>query len=76
MYAALMTCFIRRPDYGPVGTETCSFPFIKYDVPDINSFIILLIKLLAHRDVFNQTCMSNATLYDDSCHTKGILVHI
>jgi hypothetical protein len=54
MYAALMTWFIRRPDDGPVGTETCSLPFIKYDVPDVNYFIILVIKLLAHRDVFNK----------------------
>jgi hypothetical protein len=37
MYAALMTWFIRRPDDGPVGTETCSLPFIKYDVPDVNA---------------------------------------
>jgi hypothetical protein len=43
MYAALMTWFIRRPDDGPVQTETCSLPFIKYDVPDVNCFIILVI---------------------------------
>jgi hypothetical protein len=54
MYAALMTSFIRRPDDGPEGTETCSLPFNKYDVPDVNCFIILIIKLLAHRDDFNQ----------------------
>jgi hypothetical protein len=29
--------------------------FIKCDVPDVNCFVILVIKLLAHRDVFNQT---------------------
>jgi hypothetical protein len=56
MYAALMTWFIRRPDDGPIGTETCSLRFIKYDVPDVNCFIILVIKLLAHRDIFNQKC--------------------
>jgi hypothetical protein len=54
MYAALLTWFI-KPDDGPIGTETCSLPFIKYDVPDVNCCIILVIKLLAHRDVFNQT---------------------
>jgi hypothetical protein len=54
MYTALLTWFIRRPDDGPVGTETCSLQFIKYDVPDVNCFIILVIKLLAHRDVFNK----------------------
>jgi hypothetical protein len=43
MYAALLTSFIRRPDDGPVGTETCSLPFNKYDVPDVNCFIILII---------------------------------
>jgi hypothetical protein len=44
------------PDDGPIGTETGSLPFIKYkyDVHDENWFIILVIKLLAHRDVFNQ----------------------
>jgi hypothetical protein len=30
--------------------------FIKYYVHDENCFVILVIKLLAHRDVFNQTC--------------------
>jgi hypothetical protein len=49
-----MSCFIRRLDDVPVGTETCSIPFNKYDVPDLNCFIILIIKLSAHRDVFNQ----------------------
>jgi hypothetical protein len=31
-----------------MGTETCSLPFIKYkyDVPDVNCFIILVIKLI------------------------------
>jgi hypothetical protein len=52
MYAALLTWFIRKPDDGPVGTETCSLPYNKYDVPDVNCFIILVIQLLAHRDVF------------------------
>jgi hypothetical protein len=54
MYAALLTWFIRRPDDGPVRTETCSLPLNKYNVPDVNCFIILIIKLLAHRDLFNQ----------------------
>jgi hypothetical protein len=45
MYAALLTSFIRRPDDGPVRTETCSLPFNKYDVPDVNCVIILVIKL-------------------------------
>jgi hypothetical protein len=54
MYAALQTLFIRGPDDGPVGTETCSLPFIKYDVPDVNCIIILVIKLLQHRDVVNK----------------------
>jgi hypothetical protein len=40
--------------YMTVETETCSLPSIKYDVPDVNCFI-LVIKLLAHRDVFNQS---------------------
>jgi hypothetical protein len=31
-----------------------SLPFIKYVVNDVNYFIILVIKLLTHRDVFNQ----------------------
>jgi hypothetical protein len=44
MYAALLTWFIRRPDDGPVQTETCSLSFIKYDVPDVNCFIILVFK--------------------------------
>jgi hypothetical protein len=46
MYAALMTWFLRRPDDGPIGTETCSLPFIKYDVHDENCFIILVIKYI------------------------------
>jgi hypothetical protein len=41
MYAALLTWFIRRPDDGPIGAETCSLPFIKYDMHDVNCFIIL-----------------------------------
>jgi hypothetical protein len=45
--------YMFRSDDGPVGTDTCSLPFIKYDVPDENCFIILVIKLLAHQDVFN-----------------------
>jgi hypothetical protein len=48
-----MYSFIKRPDDGPVQTETCSHPFIKYDVPDVNCFIILVIKILAHRYAFN-----------------------
>jgi hypothetical protein len=44
MYAALMTWFMRRPDDSPVGTETCSFPFIKYDLRDVNCLIILVIR--------------------------------
>jgi hypothetical protein len=40
--------FIRRPDDGPVGTETCSLPFIKYDVPDVNCFIILITNWVMH----------------------------
>jgi hypothetical protein len=43
MKAALLTWFIIRPDDGPVGTETCSLPCIKYDVPDVDCFIILVI---------------------------------
>jgi hypothetical protein len=43
--------------YMTVETETCSLPSIKYDVPDVNCFIILVIKLLAHRDVFSQTVL-------------------
>jgi hypothetical protein len=39
---------------GPVRTVTCSLPFIKYDVPDVNLCIILVIKLLSYRDVFNK----------------------
>jgi hypothetical protein len=39
--------------------ETCSLPFNKYDVPDVNDFIILIINILAHRDVFNQTSHSS-----------------
>jgi hypothetical protein len=31
---------------GPVRTETCSLPFIKHDVPDVNCFIILVIILI------------------------------
>jgi hypothetical protein len=54
MYTALLTSFIRRPDDGPVGTETCSLPYNKYYMPDVNCFIILIIKILAHRDVFNK----------------------
>jgi hypothetical protein len=46
MYAALLTWFIRRPDGGPVRTETCSLPFIKYDVPEVNCFINFVIKAL------------------------------
>jgi hypothetical protein len=42
MYAALLSWFIRRPDDGPIGTKTCNLPFIKYDVPDVNCFIILV----------------------------------
>jgi hypothetical protein len=38
---------IRRPDDGPVGTETCSLPFNKYDVLDVNCFIISITKLVA-----------------------------
>jgi hypothetical protein len=49
MYTALMIWFIRRPDDGPVGTETCSLPFIKYDVPDVSCFIILVIMPLLPR---------------------------
>jgi hypothetical protein len=41
-------------DDGPVRTETCSLPFIKYDVPEVKCFNILVIKLVVHRDVFNQ----------------------
>jgi hypothetical protein len=44
MYAALLTWFI-RPDDGPIGTETCSLPYIKCDVPDVNCFIVLVIQL-------------------------------
>jgi hypothetical protein len=44
MYAALLTGFIRRPDYDPLRTETCSLPYNKYDVPDVNCFVILIIK--------------------------------
>jgi hypothetical protein len=45
-WAALLTWFIRKPDDGPIGTETCSLPFIKYkyDVHDVNCFIVLVIK--------------------------------
>jgi hypothetical protein len=48
MYAALLTWLIRRPDDGPIGTETCSLPFIKYkyDVQDENCFIILVIIII------------------------------
>jgi hypothetical protein len=35
------------PDDGPVRTETCSLPFIKYDVPDVNYFIIVVIKCIS-----------------------------
>jgi hypothetical protein len=38
MYAALLTWFIGRPDDDPVGTETCSLSFIKYDVHDVNFY--------------------------------------
>jgi hypothetical protein len=62
MYAALLTWFIRRPDDGPVETETCSLPFFRYGVPEVNCFIILVIELLAHRDVFNQTSHSAAVI--------------
>jgi hypothetical protein len=53
---ALLTWFIRRPDDGPIGTETCSLPFIKYDVPDVNCFIILVIKRALLIQVFRIQC--------------------
>ena len=37
----LLTCFVRRPDDGHIRTETCSLTHNKYDVFDVNCFIIL-----------------------------------
>jgi hypothetical protein len=80
MYAALLTWFIRRHDDGPVGTETCSLPFIKYkyDVPDVNCFIILAIhfSLLCRWDILQFLTFPNY-FYDFVTHFVHItLMHI
>ena len=39
----LQTWFLRRPDDGKVGAETCSLIHNKYDVLDVNGFKIILV---------------------------------
>jgi hypothetical protein len=57
--AKLCKCLIKMIKQFTSGTSHLLYgrQYNKYDVPEVNCFfIILIVKLLASRDIFNQTC--------------------